>query len=216
VLRFFFHLKHRHKDPTEERLLALFGFLTEEYGFQYCRTNLGNYTDRKGKLLFYGPYIAYSFYNAHFCLNILYLEQRDDYSVTVTQAFRPDGKNMEAGSAVSDYYAYHLASLAAAVQAALDQSPELTKDALLKALEKLPPIVAHHYSANNRDALQHNHICGCFYCLKIFSPTEINEWVKDTSGTAICPYCGVDSVIGEGCGYPITEEFLEEMHRYWF
>ncbi len=204
------------KDETEERIKQLFGFLTEEYGFQYSRTDLGNYTDRNGKLLFYGPYIAYSFYNSHFCLNILYLEQREEYSVTVTQAFRPDGKYMEAGSAVSDYYACHLASLAAAVRAALDQSPVLTKDALLQALEKLPSIVAHRYSANNRDALQHDKLCGCFYCLKIFSPTEISEWVKDTSGTAICPYCGVDSVIGEGCGYPITEKFLKEMHRYWF
>ena len=216
MLKISFHKRPVRRDAVEERILSLFGILTGTYGFQYSRTDLGNYTDRNGKLLFYGPYFAYSFYNAHFCLNILYLEQRDEYSVTVTQDFCPDGKYMEAGTAVSDYYACHLASLAAAVRAALDQSPELTKDALLQALKKLPPIVAHQYSANNRDALQHDHICGCFYCLKIFSPTEINEWVKDTSETAICPYCGVDSVIGECCGYPITEEFLEEMHRYWF
>ncbi len=216
MLRSFFHLKHRSKDPTEERIRALFGFLTEDYDFQYRRTDLGNYTDRNGKLLFCGPYLAYSFYNSRFCLNILYLEQREDYSVTVTEAFCPDGKALEAGAALSDYYAYHLASLAAAVRAVLGQTPELTKDALLQALEKLPSIVAHRHSANNRAALQHDPICGCFYCLKIFSPSEIKAWVEDASGTAVCPYCGVDSVIGESCGYPITREFLEEMHRYWF
>ena len=216
MLRSFFHLKHRPQDPTEERILALFGFLAEEHGFQYRRTDLGNYTDRNGKLLFCGPYLAYSFYNSRFCLNILYLEQREDYSVTVTEAFCPDGKALEAGAALSDYYAYHLASLAAAVRTVLDHSPELTKDALLRALEKLPSIVAHRHSANNRAALQHDPICGCFFCLKIFSPTEISDWVKDKSDTAICPYCGVDSVIGESCGYPITKEFLEDMHRYWF
>ncbi len=134
---FFFHT-HRPKDPTEERILALFGFLTEDYDFQYRRTDLGNYTDRNGKLLFCGPYLAYSFYNSRFCLNILYLEQREDYGVTVTEAFCPDGKALEAGAALSDYYAYHLASLAAAVRAVLRQNPELTKDALLRALEKEP------------------------------------------------------------------------------
>ena len=88
--------------------------------------------------MFCGPYLAYSFYNPRFCLNILYLEQREDFSVTVTEAFCPDGKALEAGAAVSDYYAYHLASLAAAVRAALEQNPELTKDMLLSALGKEP------------------------------------------------------------------------------
>lgn len=216
MLRFFLRKRPICRDEAEERLLSLFSFLTETYGFHYCRTDLGNYTDRNGKLLFYGPYIAYSFYNTRFCLNILYLEQRDEYRVTVTQDFCPDGKYMEAGCAVSDYYASYLVSLAAAVSAALKRRPALTREELLHSLEKLPPIAAHGYSANNRDALRNDKQCGCFFCLKIFSPTEINEWVEDKSGTAICPYCGVDSVIGEGCGYPITEEFLEEMHRYCF
>lgn len=30
------------------------------------------------------------------------------------------------------------------------------------------------------------------------------------------PYCGIDSVIGEHSGYPITREFLEQMRQYWF
>ena len=138
MLNFLFPSKRRPENPTEERILVLFGFLTEEYGFQYRRTDLGDYTDRNGKLLFCGPYLAYSFYNPRFCLNILYLEQREDFSVTVTEAFCPDGKALEAGAAVSDYYAYHLASLAAAVRAALEQNPELTKDMLLSALGKEP------------------------------------------------------------------------------
>lgn len=75
---------------------------------------------------------------------------------------------------------------------------------------------AHKFCANHKDALQKDKICGCFYCLQIFSPTEIIEWLKDTKGTAICPYCGIDSVIGEHSGYPITKEFLLEMNKYWF
>lgn len=58
--------------------------------------------------------------------------------------------------------------------------------------------------------------CGCFYCLTIFSPSEIVEWIQDEKETAVCPYCGIDSVIGESAGYPITKEFLEKMQKYWF
>lgn len=57
--------------------------------------------------------------------------------------------------------------------------------------------------------------CGCFYCLKIFEPKEIEEYIEDDNeldryGTAICPYCGIDSVISESSGYPITEDFFEK------
>jgi hypothetical protein len=31
-----------------------------------------------------------------------------------------------------------------------------------------------------------------------------------------CPRCGIDSVIGDQSGFPITPEFPERMKRYWF
>lgn len=77
-------------------------------------------------------------------------------------------------------------------------------------------IGAHRFSSNHRYRLQLDSKCGCFYCGKIFSPSEINEWIDDPAGTAVCPYCGVDAVIGESSGYPITLEFLAKMRRYWF
>ncbi|MBE6669299.1 MAG: cytoplasmic protein [Ruminococcaceae bacterium] len=77
-------------------------------------------------------------------------------------------------------------------------------------------IAAHEFCTNNKEALQKDKICGCFYCLNIFSPTEIKEWIPDSRGTARCPYCGIDSVIGEYSGLPITVEFLSEMNEYWF
>lgn len=75
---------------------------------------------------------------------------------------------------------------------------------------------AHKFSANHKEQLMKDKICGCFYCISIFDPKEIKEWVADTSGTAICPYCGIDSVIGESSLYPITEKFLWEMYDRWF
>lgn len=77
-------------------------------------------------------------------------------------------------------------------------------------------IKAHQYSSNHRKQLLNDNVCGCFYCLSIFNPNEIEEWVEDSEGTAICPYCGIDSVIGESSGYPITKEFLKRMYDYWF
>lgn len=77
-------------------------------------------------------------------------------------------------------------------------------------------IEAHRFSSNHKEALLNDDICGCFYCLKIFSPSEITEWIKDVAGTAMCPYCGIDSIIGKSSGYPITKEFLEKMKNHWF
>ena len=60
--------------------------------------------------------------------------------------------------------------------------------------------------------------CDCFYCLKIFNPTEIKEWLIEDNGkeTALCPYCEIDSVIAECNDYKITKELLKEMYDYWF
>ena len=80
---------------------------------------------------------------------------------------------------------------------------------------------AHTYSNNHKTELEKDHVCGCFYCLEIFDPAEIEEWIVedndcDRRGTAICPKCGVDSVIGESSGFPITKDFLEAMNKRWF
>ena len=76
-------------------------------------------------------------------------------------------------------------------------------------------IEAHKHSSYHRSKLERDEKCGCFYCLTIFSPSEIEEWV-DANDTAICPYCEIDSIIGESSGFPITKEFLEQMKQYWF
>jgi hypothetical protein len=49
---------------------------------------------------------------------------------------------------------------------------------------------------------------------------EIDEWTDIDNPlaeqTALCPRCGIDSVIGDKAGFPITPEFLDEMNRTWF
>jgi len=76
-------------------------------------------------------------------------------------------------------------------------------------------IEAHKQSTNNKNNLLKSKLCGCFYCLKFFNPTEITEWI-DNDKTALCPYCDIDSIMPENVGYPITLEFLSEMKNHWF
>lgn len=84
-----------------------------------------------------------------------------------------------------------------------------------------PEVLAHAASSNNMEQLKNDKLCGCFYCLRIFDPAEIEEWIIDDNpidryGTAICPHCDVDSVIAESAGYPLTEAFLRKMKNCWF
>lgn len=74
---------------------------------------------------------------------------------------------------------------------------------------------AHKYSSYNREQLDKAKMCGCFYCLEIFDPMLINNWC-DGNQTAICPYCGIDSVIADSEDYPITKDFLGQMSKFWF
>ncbi len=77
-------------------------------------------------------------------------------------------------------------------------------------------IKAHEFSSDHKEQILKDEKCGCFFCLRIFNPNEIVDWIEDEKGTAICPYCDIDSVIGESSGFPITKEFLKKMKEYWF
>lgn len=74
---------------------------------------------------------------------------------------------------------------------------------------------AHICSSYNRKQLSKTKLCGCFYCLKMFDPKLIVTWCDDDQ-TAICPFCGIDSIIYDSKTYPISKTFLEQMRKYWF
>ena len=80
---------------------------------------------------------------------------------------------------------------------------------------KIDFAAAHKTSSKNRESIEKSEKCACFYCGKIFSPSEIEDWA-DGGRTALCPFCDVDSVIGDGAGYPLTEELLDGLHKYSF
>ncbi|HCX82799.1 MAG TPA: cytoplasmic protein [Rhodoferax sp.] len=88
-------------------------------------------------------------------------------------------------------------------------------------------IAAHSHCSSHRMEVLASSVCGCFYCLSIFAPVTITDWVDfpldapedqqlDLGTTALCPSCGIDSVIGSNSGYPITTAFLSDMRQHWF
>ncbi len=82
-------------------------------------------------------------------------------------------------------------------------------------MKDIDPVSAHQLCESNREKLENAQVCGCFYCLRIFDPKEI-VWEDDADQTAMCPYCGIDSVLPESANLPITKPFLKKMHEFWF
>ena len=77
------------------------------------------------------------------------------------------------------------------------------------------PAEAIKYATSNRDELKKSQMAGCYYCCSVFKAAEVVNFLAEEN-TAMCPKCGIDSVIPETAGYPLTVEVLEELHRYWF
>jgi hypothetical protein len=78
---------------------------------------------------------------------------------------------------------------------------------------------AHAWSIDHRPELLSSARCGCFHCLATYSAEAIEDWVDIVDGvgvTALCPSCGIDSVIGSASGYPIEAWFLARMRAHWF
>src|SRR5262249_14723607 len=92
----------------------------------------------------------------------------------------------------------------------------VTSSCLSIEMSEADYITAHKHSIRHRAELEASERCGCFYCLAIFSPERIADWLHEGEGTALCPECGIDSVIGSASGYPITASFLRLMQRHWF
>jgi hypothetical protein len=87
-------------------------------------------------------------------------------------------------------------------------------------------LAATDHATHNRAEIEASRLCGCFYCTQIFPPSEIVAWTgldvssldnpeSVSTGTALCPRCGSESVIGDKSGFGITPEFLNQMHQAW-
>jgi len=78
--------------------------------------------------------------------------------------------------------------------------------------------VAHGHSSENEAEISSSVQCGCFYCMQTYPADQVVEWVDDRNArTALCPHCGIDSVIGDKSGLPVGDKaFLQAMQSHWF
>ena len=81
----------------------------------------------------------------------------------------------------------------------------------------------HSQSWRNENAVKASKRCGCFYCFAFFAPDMIDEWWdKGEDGTdplaltAVCPYCGIDSVLPESPDYVLDRKLIEAMGLWAF
>jgi len=79
-------------------------------------------------------------------------------------------------------------------------------------------IASHKYCTDNFESISLSRYCACIYCKQSFSKEAVIDWIETkTEKTAVCPFCGIDSVIGDSTNAPITDNgFIETMHQHWF
>jgi hypothetical protein len=64
----------------------------------------------------------------------------------------------------------------------------------------------------NRAEVERLPMVACFFCVRYFDPSEMTEWM-DGGITAMCPRCGIDSVIpADG----VSPGILQAMNDHWF
>jgi hypothetical protein len=69
----------------------------------------------------------------------------------------------------------------------------------------------HKLSFRNKELLDLERAASCFNCFSYMKPDRIEEWT-DNQQTAICPCCGIDSILpGE-----VAPPLLQEMYNRYF
>lgn len=78
------------------------------------------------------------------------------------------------------------------------------------------PTAAHAFCSHNRAAVESSDECGCFYCCQTFWASSVWEYtVEGPAGNALCPRCGIDSVLPDAC-VELSPALLTDMERIWF
>lgn len=76
-------------------------------------------------------------------------------------------------------------------------------------------IAAHKHASAHRAEIEASPRCACFFCFRSFASVDIKSWI-DKNQTALCPRCGVDSVIGSASQHRMDDLFLRGMHQHFF
>ena len=71
------------------------------------------------------------------------------------------------------------------------------------------------HASRHRAEIKASTRCGCYFCFHTFANSDIKKWV-DAEQTALCPACGLDSVIGDASKHRLDKTFLRQMHTHFF
>ena len=71
------------------------------------------------------------------------------------------------------------------------------------------------HASKHRAEIQASERCACYFCFRTFPHTEIKVWI-DANQTALCPRCGIDSVLGNASNHRLDDKFLRQMHARFF
>jgi hypothetical protein len=75
----------------------------------------------------------------------------------------------------------------------------------------------------HEDSILKSKNCGCFHCVEIYPSTDIVEWMDESETcprgkgkTAVCPRCGIDSVLPDFTVPGLDIAMLKLMHSEYF
>ncbi|MDO5978945.1 cytoplasmic protein [Flavivirga spongiicola] len=74
---------------------------------------------------------------------------------------------------------------------------------------------ASKYSIYNMSELEKTNKAGCYHCKSTFDTSEILE-TTDDGKTAMCPKCGIDSVLPDSSPFKLDKKTLTKLNNYWF
>ena len=120
--------KNIFKPPVDEnvaRIKELFSYLLNDYKFEFAKNDLGDAVDVKGKRFFYGPLYSYHIYNDNVCINILFLVQREDYSIFITDSYKKDQVYIRKGTMIPWRLAYDLPAFADEIKLSVEKYREI-------------------------------------------------------------------------------------------
>jgi TPR repeat protein len=72
-------------------------------------------------------------------------------------------------------------------------------------------------TSDNEIEILKSKTCSCLFCRQTYDARKVSDWVNDERGvTAICPECGMDAVVGDGGGEPLSHEELKELNLAYY
>lgn len=67
----------------------------------------------------------------------------------------------------------------------------------------------------NKGMVERSAAVGCYRCCKVLSPSDVTSHT-DQGQTCVCPGCGHDCLVGDSCGFVVTEESMRHACKVIF